>query len=374
MAFAWTVLFRDDWAVKKFRPASTPFVMSTKPLALGVSIPSVRLARDVVNCYRYGYCSIRGILLADLVHVLPFKSVSVEAQKALSKIEYLEGDSVTKVKEYDDVVRSLWEAKQLYEQFRWNYGELRRLVPCDRFDFLPDGFTSGGFGERTVVNAAFGNYVSAARGLVDRMQAVMRDYDRGSVKELYKNYWKLPSTWYDRGGLYVFMYEIRNPVQHGQTVVSLVRENGLIRVRFDLDQIADMRDYNTSPKLRAFLNKSISIMKERDSSGCPYLCFRYTNMKYQELVLELFCHFLDCAEPRILAARRDMKKLLSQHGKAVGKLGGFSFVAYRDGDITHVFNEVDVDPVKELKDIRRKAQKHLKDVQNAVTAERRSIR
>lgn len=240
----------------------------------------------------------------------------------------------------------------MYEQFRWNYGELRRLVPCDRSDFLPDGFTSGGFGERTVVNAAFGNYVSAARGFVDRMQAVMRDYDRGSVKELYKNYWKLPSAWYDRGGLYVFMYEIRNPVQHGQTVVSLVRENGLIRVRFDLDQIADMRDYNTSPKLRAFLSKSISIMKERDSSGCPYLCFRYTNMKYQELVLELFCHFLDCAEPRIRAARRDMKKLLSQHGKAVGKLGGFSFVAYRDGDITHVFNEVDVDPVKELKDIR----------------------
>lgn len=115
-------------------------------------------------------------------------------------------------------------------------------------------------------------------------------------------------------------------------------------------------------------------MKERDSSGCPYFCFRYTNMKYQELVLELFCHFLDCAEPRIRDARRDMKKLLSQHGKAVGKLGGFSFVAYRDGDITHVFNEVDVDPVKELKDIRRKAQKHLKDVQNAVTAERRSIR
>ena len=144
MAFAWTVLFRDDCAVKKFRPASTPFVMSTKPLAFGVSIPSVRLARNVVNCHMYGYCSIRGIPLADLVHVLPFKSVSVEAQKALSKIEYLEGDSVTKMKEYDDVVRSLWEAKQLYEQFRWNYGELRRLVPCDQFDFLPDGFANGG--------------------------------------------------------------------------------------------------------------------------------------------------------------------------------------------------------------------------------------
>lgn len=70
------------------------------------------------------------------------------------------------------------------------------------------------------------------------------------------------------------MYEIRNPVQHGQTVVSLARENGLTRVRFDLDQIADMRDYNTSTKLRSFLSKSISLMKEQDSSCCPYLCFR----------------------------------------------------------------------------------------------------
>lgn len=39
-----------------------------------------------------------GITLADLVHVLPLQSVSDEAQEALSKIEYLEGDSATKVK------------------------------------------------------------------------------------------------------------------------------------------------------------------------------------------------------------------------------------------------------------------------------------
>lgn len=246
MAFAWTVLFRDDWAVKKFRPASTPFVMSTKPLAFGVSIPSVRLARNVVNCHMYGYCSIRGIPLADLVHVLPFKSVSVEAQKALSKIEYLEGDSVTKVKEYDDVVRSLWEAKQLYEQFRWNYGELRRLVPCDQFDFLPDGFANGGFGERTVVNAAFGNYVSAARGLVDRMQAVMRKYDRGSNKELYNDYWKLPSSWYDEGGLYVLC--MRFEIQFSM-VKPLFRLSGkMMRLGLDLILIKLLICANTIPR------------------------------------------------------------------------------------------------------------------------------
>ena len=66
--------------------------------------------------------------------------------------------------------------------------------------------------------------------------------------------------------------------------------------------------------------------------------------------------------------------MLLQHSKAVGKLGGSSLVAYVDGDMTHVYDEVDVDPVKQLKDIHRKAQKHLKDARNAIAAERRLIR
>lgn len=305
------------------------------------------------------------------MHVLPIQSVSAEGCEALSKIELLEGDSVIAVKKYSDVVRSFWEVNQLYEQFRWSYSELRRLVPCDRSDILPDGFASGCFGERTVVNAAFCNYVSAGRGLVDRMQAVMREYDKGSKDELYKGYWKLPSSWYDSGGLYVFMYEIRNPVQHGQTVVSLVKENDAIRVRFDLDQIADMHEYNTSAKLRTFLDRTILKIKERDPSGSPFLCFRYTNMKYNKLLLELFCHFLKYAEPRIRAARRDMDCVLSQHDEAVGSLGGSSFVAYVDGGMAHVFNQIDADPVKQLKEIRLKAERHLKEARNAVAAERR---
>ena len=32
------------------------------------------------------------------------------------------------------------------------------------------------------------------------------------------------------------MYELRNPVQHGQTVVSVVSESGRARLRFDLNQ------------------------------------------------------------------------------------------------------------------------------------------
>lgn len=55
--------------------------------------------------------------MADLVHVLPIQSVSAEGCDALSKIELLEGDSVIKMKEYSDVVRSFWEVNQLYEQF-----------------------------------------------------------------------------------------------------------------------------------------------------------------------------------------------------------------------------------------------------------------
>lgn len=71
--------------------------------------------------------------------MLSIQSVSAEGCGALSKIELLEGDSVIKMKEYSDVVRSFWEVNQFYEQFRWNYSELRRLVPCDRSDILSDG-------------------------------------------------------------------------------------------------------------------------------------------------------------------------------------------------------------------------------------------
>lgn len=50
--------------------------------------------------------------------MLPIQPVSAEGCDALSKIELLEGDSVIKMKEYSDVVRSFWEVNQLYEQFR----------------------------------------------------------------------------------------------------------------------------------------------------------------------------------------------------------------------------------------------------------------
>lgn len=94
-------------------------------------------------------------------------------------------------------------------------------------------------------------------------------------------------------------------------------------------------------------------------------------MEYNKIVIELFCHFLQCAEPRIREVRRDTKRVLSQHDGAIGSLGGSSFVAYVDGDMAHVFNQIDVDPVKQLKDIRLKAKRHLKEARNAVTAERR---
>ena len=96
-------------------------------------------------------------------------------------------------------------------------------------------------------------------------------------------------------------------------------------------------------------------------------------MEYNKLVLELFCHFLKYAEPRIRAARRDMERVITQHDEVVGSLGGSSFVAYVDGGMTHVFNQIDVDPIKQLKEIRLKAEKHLKEARNATAAERRSM-
>lgn len=39
--------------------------------------------------------------------------------------------------------------------------------------------------------------------------------------------------------------------------------------------------------------------------------------------------------------------------------------------MAHVFDQIDVDPIKQLKDIRLKTKGHLKEARNAVAAERR---
>ena len=245
------------------------------------------------------------------------------------------------------------------------------MAPCDRNDWLSDDFQPGKFSARTVVNGAFGNFISAARNVIDKMQAVMEDYYGGRKSKGYLEYWKLPSSWFDQGGVYVFMHELRNPVQHGQTVVSVVPEPRGTRLRFDLNQIADPHLFNKSKHLTSFIEHTSDTIRGINPNDPPYLCFRCTNMLFYKLVIELYAHFLKCAEPHIRSARSELNTMLDKHEEFVGWNKQVKFVVYTEGDETHVLNGLEIDPVKEIRKRSREMKHMLFDAEKTLKSEKR---
>ena len=309
--------------------------------------------------------------MADLTHYIPHSKVSKSGNAAISDVTQLKDDYIEIAKSYSHTMRSYFETYQLFDQFCWSYRELIRLVPCDRNDRLSEDFQPDKFSARTVVNGAFGNFVSAARNVLDKMQAVMGDYYGGRESKGYLKYWKLPSSWFDQGGIYVFMYELRNPVQHGQTVVSVVPEPQGTRLRFDLNQIADPHLYNKSKNLTSFIKHTSETIRGINPNDPPYLCFRHTNMFYYKLVIQLYAHFLKCAKPHIRSVRSELNAMLSKHEEFVGWNKQVKFVVYTEGDETHVLEGLEDDPVKEIRKRRREVEHLLFDAEKTLKSEKR---
>lgn len=309
--------------------------------------------------------------MADLTHYIPHSKVSKSGNAAISDVTQLKDDYIEIAKSNSHTMRSYFETYQLFDQFCWSYRELIRLAPCDRNDWLSDDFQPGKFSARTVVNGAFGNFISAARNVIDKMQAVMEDYYGGRKSKEYLEYWKLPSSWFDQGGVYVFMYELRNPVQHGQTVVSVVPEPRGTRLRFDLNQIADPHLFNKSKHLTSFIEHTSDAIRGINPNDPPYLCFRYTNMLFYKLVIELYAHFLKCAEPHIRAARSELNAMLGKHEEFVGWNKQVKFVVYTEGDETHVLEGLEIDPVKEIRKRSREVKHLLSDAEKKLKSEKR---
>ena len=145
------------------------------------------------------------------------------------------------------------------------------------------------------------------------------------------------------------MYELRNPAQHGQTVVSVVPELEGTRLRLDLNQIADPHLYNKSKKLSSFIEHTSETIRGINPNDPPYLCFRHTNMLFYKLVIELYAHFLKCAEPHIRSTRSELNTMLCEHEELVGWNKQVKFVVYTEGNETHVLDGLEVDPVKEIR-------------------------
>lgn len=309
--------------------------------------------------------------MADLTHYIPSSKISESGNAALSNVTWLKDDYIEIAKSYSHTMRSYFETYQLFDQFCWSYRELIRLAPCNRNDQLSDDFQPGKFSARTVVNGAFGNFISTARNVIDKMQAVMGDYYDGKESKEYSEYWKLPSSWFDQGGVYVFMYELRNPVQHGQTVVSVVPESGGARLRFDLNQIADPHLFNKSKHLTSFIEHTSDTIRGINPNDPPYLCFRYTNMLFYKLVIELYAHFLKCAKPHIRSARSELNAMLSKHEEFVGWNKQVKFIVYPEGDEAHVLDGLEIDPVKEIRKRSKEVEHLLFDAEKTLKSEKR---
>lgn len=167
------------------------------------------------------------------------------------------------------------------------------------------------------------------------------------------------------------MYELRNPVQHGQTVVSVVPESGEARLRFDLNQIAGPHLFNKSKHLASFIEHTSDTIRGINPNDPPYLCFRYTNMLFYKLVIELYAHFLKCAKPHIQSVRSELNAMLSKHEEFVGWNKQVKFVVYTEGDETHVLEGLEDDPVKETRKRSREVERLLFDAEKMLKSEKR---
>lgn len=94
-------------------------------------------------------------------------------------------------------------------------------------------------------------------------------------------------------------------------------------------------------------------------------------MLFYKLVIELYAHFLKCAEPHIRAARSELNAMLGKHEEFVGWNKQVKFVVYPEGDETHVLNELEIDPVKEIRKRRREVEHLVFDTEKTLKSEKR---
>lgn len=94
-------------------------------------------------------------------------------------------------------------------------------------------------------------------------------------------------------------------------------------------------------------------------------------MLFYKLVIELYAHFLKCAEPHIRAARSELNAMLGKHEEFVGWNKQVKFVVYPEGDETHVLNGLEIDPVKEIRKSSREMKHLLFDVEKTLKSEKR---
>ena len=94
-------------------------------------------------------------------------------------------------------------------------------------------------------------------------------------------------------------------------------------------------------------------------------------MLFYKLVIELYAHFLKCAEPHIRAARSELNAMLDKHKEFVGWNKQVKFVVYPEGGEAHVLDGLEVDPIKEIRKRSREVKHLLSNAEKMLKSEKR---
>ena len=170
----------------------------------------------------------------NTLEVLKYQNVSDELKDAIENGEAVSGDDIAIVRAYQDMTRDWIEVYQLYQLFEWNYQQYKKGL-CVGYDDSVGSLASCTSSDSVgvAVNGYVANYISAGRNLAE--QAASEKYDKKQA--------------------YYLFYELRNYVQHGQTVVSTYSNGKRLYACFDLGQLREPAHFSAKPKIIASMDE-----------------------------------------------------------------------------------------------------------------------
>lgn len=266
------------------------------------------------------------------------------------------------------MTRDWIEVYQLYQLFDWNYQQYKKGLCVDYDDSvgsLASSPSSDSIG--VAVNGYVANYISAGRNLADSMEGILKA-ETGKDSLACQRYKQAASEKYDKKQAYYLLYELRNYVQHGQTVVSTYGDGEKLYACFDLGQLREPAHFSAKPKIIASMNKWAYRIEELD--GPIKLSLGYYVEEFNYEIRDLYSSFLNAIQKHIGSVSKSFYRLLSRHPSYV-RTGpdGRSFVLYEEEGTIHLVHgiqdRVDGESVREreslIKKDCRKAKKTLKE-------------
>lgn len=314
----------------------------------------------------------------NTLEVLKYQNVSDELKDAIENGEAVSGDDIAIVRAYQDMTRDWIEVYQLYQLFEWNYQQYKKglCVGCDdSVGSLASCTSNDSVG--AAVNGYVANYISAGRNLADSMEGILKA-ETGKDSFACQRYKQAASEKYDKKQAYYLFYELRNYVQHGQTVVSTYSNGKRLYACFDLGQLREPAHFSAKPKIIASMDKWAYRIDELD--GPIKLSLGHYVEEFNYEIRDLYSSFLSAVQKHIGGVSKSFYRMLSRHPSYVriGPDGG-SFVFYEEGGAIHLVHgiqdRVDGESVRKreslIKKDCRKAKKTLKEwSQHFVRAEK----